>query len=90
MNEEVLTKESQKKRDEKFKRVVVISVLLATGGGIVISLFNGDIEIAVMALLLYILTFQLFIYIWVFRLHYHLVPTCPKDDDDSMKLEDMD
>ena len=89
MNKEILDKESETKREKKLTRVLCISILIALVGGIFFTLFMPDEpDFFIMGILLYVLIFQLFIFIWVFRLQYHLVPTLLKDDE-SMELDEV-
>lgn len=90
MKKETLDKESLDKRDKKFQRIFIISILIAILGGIFFVLFQPDLEEAIMLLLMFVFVFQVFIFVWIFQLQYHLVPKLKKDSDENMQLENMD
>ena len=90
MNKGFIDKESKDKRSKKFNRLAAIAFLtVIITGLLVLILMPENLELAILTTVLYVLAFQMFIFIWVFRLQYHLVPTLIKDDE-SMKLEEME
>ena len=90
MKKGFIDKESKDKRSKKFNRIAAIAFFtVIITGLLVLILIPENLEIAILTVVLYVLAFQMFIFIWVFRLQYHLLPTLIKDDE-SMKLDKMD
>ena len=90
MKKEFLDKESKAKREKNFTRIYLFSLLTALVGSLLFLIFVPEnLELTIMAMLMVVMVFQMIIFIWVFRLQYHLVPTLLKDDDESMELDEV-